>query len=108
MTIYEAHKASKVKETILAGILTWWTALFGYYTYYGIFLSLGKLPHLEYLNIFEERYDEFWEDYWNVFSKIILWQFFEWTIIAVLGGSVIGGIIWWIVQRRNKSENIQI
>lgn len=42
--IFESRKASGIKQPILAGILTWCSAIFSYYAFYSILLSLGKLP----------------------------------------------------------------
>jgi len=106
VTLYEARRAEKIKGPIFAGILTWCCALLSYYGYYAILLSLGKLPHLENLRVFGERYEGFWTDYWKIFSNIILGQLLEWTIVAVLGGGVIGAIVWWIARRHRKPEGV--
>ena len=98
--IFESRKADRIKTPILTGILVWSSAIFSYYAYYGILLSLGKLPHLEYLNIFGEKYGVFWEEYWRKFWYLILGQFLEWIPIAVIGGAIIGALAWWIFKPR--------
>jgi hypothetical protein len=98
--IYEIRQADQVKGPILAAILTWCSALFGYYTYYAILLSLGKLPNLAHLNLFGARYDGFWRDYWAMFNRVILFQFLEWIPIAVIGGGIIAFLFWWVMRKR--------
>jgi len=41
---YEAKNTQKIVNPMLAGMLTWSFAIFSYYAYYAILLSLGKLP----------------------------------------------------------------
>jgi len=53
VVIYEALQTKRIRNPVVAGILTWSCAIFSYYFYYAILLSLGKLPNLELLNIFE-------------------------------------------------------
>jgi hypothetical protein len=107
VAIYEARRADAIKGPILAGVLTWSCAMVSYYAYYGILLSLGKLPHLDYFNVFNEHNDGFWREYWDMFNNIILGQFLEWILIAVVGGSVIGALAWWILRRGKKLEETQ-
>lgn len=103
--IFESRKADRIRSPILTGILIWSAAIFSYYTYYGILLSLGKLPNLEYLNIFGEKYGGFWEEYWRKFWRLILVQFLEWIPIAIIGGAIVGALAWWIFKPR-KPERI--
>ncbi len=95
---------------MLAGVLAWSCAIFSYYTYYGILLSLGKLPHLEHFNIFGDKYEAFWYEYWQMFNRIILNQFFEWIIIAVNGGAIIGAVIFWILRKKvyTRTQSIEM
>jgi len=89
---------------MLAGILTWSCALFSYYVYYAILLSLGKLIHLEHLNIFGDKYETFWSEFWQMFNRIILGQFIEWMIIALIGGAIIGALVFWFIRKINRSR----
>lgn len=108
VVIYETNKAETIKGPILAAILTWCCALFSYYTYYALLLSLGKLPNLAHLNVFGERYDGFWGEYGRIFNRIILFQFLEWLPIAIIGGTTIAALFWWVNnQNKKKAENPQ-
>jgi hypothetical protein len=109
VVIYEIKQADTIKGPILAAILTWCCALFSYYTFYAVLLSLGKLIHLEHLNLFGDRYAGFWGDYWRMFRWIILSQFLEWIPIAIIGGSLIAAFLWWVLKKRKmKSEEQQL
>ena len=66
-------------------------------------LALGKLPNLEYLNIFGSKYDGFWPEFWRKFRFIILNQTLEWLPIAIIGGAVMGVLAWWIFRPRKKA-----
>ena len=100
VAIYETMRAETVRYPILAGILTWSCAIFSYYVYYAILLSLGKLIHLEHLNIFGDKTATFWYYYWQMFKGIILGQFLEWIIIAVIGGASIGALSFRFLHKR--------
>ena len=104
VVIYEARRAEKMLQPMLAGMLTWSCAIFSYYLYYAILLSLGKLIHLEHLNIFGDKNATFWYYYWQMFKGIILGQFFEWIIIAVIGGASIGALVFWYFHKRAHSS----
>jgi hypothetical protein len=107
VVIYETKQADSIKGPILAAILTWCCALFSYYIYYAILLSLGKLPNLTHLNLFSERYVGFWGDYWRMFRWIILSQFLEWIPIAIVGGGIIAAFFWWIIRMRKINGELQ-
>jgi hypothetical protein len=109
VTLYEANRAKTIKTPIFAGILTWSCAIFSYYAYYAILFSLGRLPNLEYFNIFNHDFSEVRATYWRWFNQIILFQFLEWIPIAVIGGGVTGAIACWVMCRfkhkKLKSRN---
>ena len=83
-------------------MLTWSCAILSYYVYYAILLSLGKLIHLEHLNIFGDKYETFWYEYWQMFKGIILGQFFEWIIIAMIGGATLGSLAFWFLHKKTQ------
>jgi hypothetical protein len=104
VVIYEAKISNKYIFPILAGILTWSCAIFSYYAYYAILLSLGKLINLEHLNIFGDKNETFWYEYWQMFKGIILGQFFEWIIIAIIGGGIIGALAFWLLHKKIHND----
>jgi len=104
VVMYEARHSEKIRYPMFAGMLTWSCAIFSYYLYYAVLLSLGKLVHLEHLNIFGDKYATFWPEYWSMFNRIILSQFLEWIIIAVIGGATMGALSFWLIHRKSKTN----
>ena len=105
VTIYESQLAKTIKIPIYAGMLTWRCVIFSYYVYYAILFSLGRLPNLEYFNIFSQEFKEVRAIYWRWFNGIILFQLIEWIPIAMIGGGLIGAVIWWITTK-GKERNL--
>jgi hypothetical protein len=103
VVIYEANVSGKYTYPMLTGTLTWSCAIFSYYAYYAILLSLGKLINLEHLNIFGVKDETFWYYYWQMFKGIILGQFFEWIIIAVFGGGIIGALAFLFFRKKTHT-----
>lgn len=104
VVIYETRRATSIKTPILAAILTWTCALFSYYAYYAVLLSLGKLANLAYLNVFGDRFDGFWAEFGRMFNRIILFQFLEWLPVALIGGTVIAAFFWWLLPKQNQGS----
>lgn len=100
VVFFEARRAIKITSPMLAGALTWSCAIFSYYFYYAVLLSFGKLIHFEHLSILGEKGENFWYEYWQMFKGIILGQFLEWIIIAIIGGAVLGALAFWSVRKR--------
>ena len=104
VVIFEVRYANKIISPMLAGSLAWCCAIFSYYAYYAILLSLGKLIHFERFNIFGDKDETFWYYYWHMFNGIILSQFLEWIIIAIIGGGVIGALTFWIFHKKTRAS----
>lgn len=98
--IFEVRHSDKMIFPVLAGALTWCCAIFSYYLYYAVLLSLGKLINLEHLNIFGEKHESFWPEYWEMFKRVILDQFFEWIFIAIIGGAVVGALTFRLLHKK--------
>ena len=98
--IIAARNGQRIWDPILIGIITWIFALVGYYAYYWALLSLGKLPNLGHLNVFGENFTGFRLEYWRLVRRVILYQFLEWSLIAIIGGAVIGALAWWILRKK--------
>lgn len=90
IAIYQVHRSKSARLSAVAGITVWSSAIFSYYTYYTALLAFWGLPHMDYLLVFGRRSPTFWRDWARVFQKIILSQFLEWIIIAVIGGGIVG------------------
>jgi hypothetical protein len=102
VTIYESRLAKTIKNPIFAGMLTWSSAILSYYVFYAILLSLGRLPRLDHFNVFNQDFPEVRATYWRWFNSLILFQMFEWIPIAVVGGGLIGAVVWCITNKINN------
>jgi hypothetical protein len=100
IVISESRKTPNVKGPAYAGMLTWGAAVLSYYGYYGLLLSLGKLPSWTYLNVFGPKFDGFWLDYWRKLRHIIFEGILQWLPVALVGGALLGILAWRIVHRR--------
>ena len=105
IVFFESQKAINSKKPAYTGMLTWGSAVLSYYAYYWMLLSLGKLPHWAYLNIFGSKYNGFWLDYWRKINYLIFDQILEWFPIAILGGAIVGGLVWHLTNRNKKSSS---
>jgi len=101
----ESKNTQKITDPMFAGMLTWACAIFSYYAYYAVLLSLGKLPHLEHLNIIGTKDEAFWAEYWRMFNTIITGQFLEWIFIALIGGAAIGALAFWVEHKKSRSQS---
>lgn len=100
VVIFEVKHSDKLFKPMLAGALTWCCAMVSYYTYYAALLSLGKLINLEHLNIFGVKYETFWAEYWSMFKRVILNQFLEWVVIAIIGGAAVGALAFKVLHKK--------
>ena len=104
IVIVESRKAASVKGPAYAGMLTWSAAIFSYYGYYALLLSLGKLHGWPYLNIFGPKFDGFWLEYWRRLRYLILEQILQWLPVALVGGALLG-ILAWKFSHRHQNPN---
>lgn len=104
IAIYEVHRSRSTRLSAVSGITVWSSAIFSYYTYYTALLAFWGLPNMDYLLVIGEHPPTFWQDWAIVFQKVILSQFLEWIIIAVIGGGIVGLIasrfyFYWLGRR---------
>jgi len=90
VSIYEVHQSKSVRLSALSGMAIWACSILGYYTYYIALLSFWGLPHMEHMLINQEHHAEYWQDWFQTFKVVILYQFFEWIPVAIVGGGGIG------------------
>lgn len=104
--VYEFHRSTSLRFSVLAVILVWISAVVGYYVNYVVMLAFVGLPHMEYLVVFGQRTATFWQDWSVVFPKLILYKFMKWAIASVIVGGFSGLVTssvystW--VQKSNK------
>jgi DNA-binding CsgD family transcriptional regulator len=87
---YEFHRSKRVSLSVLAVIVSWVSAVFGYYLIYVVLLAFIGLPNMEYYLVFGQRGPTFWQDWAELFPKLILYDFLKWTLIGVIAGGLAG------------------
>ncbi|MFT3891438.1 MAG: helix-turn-helix transcriptional regulator [Anaerolineales bacterium] len=88
--VHEFHHSARVSHSVLAVIDVWVSAVFGYYLAYFLLLGFFGLPNMEHLLFFGERSSTFWREWGIAFSKLILFPFLKWTIVAITVGGLSG------------------
>lgn len=89
-TVSEFRRSRKVSLSIIAVIVSWVSAVLSYYlTYVGMLAFLG-LPHMEHYLIFGQRGPTFWQDWAELFPKLILYDFLQWTVVGIIIGGLSG------------------
>lgn len=91
---HAAKSARAWRQVSIAGMLTWGSAVISYYAYYGLRLSLGKVPGWEHLDVFAGKETQFWTVFWQAFKPLILFQILEWGWVALFGGFLVGWVVW--------------
>jgi hypothetical protein len=87
---HEFRRSKKVSLSVVAVIVSWMSAVFGYYFIYVVLLAFIGLPNMEYYLVFGQHGPTFWQDWAALFSKLILFKFLPWTVVGVLLGGLAG------------------
>jgi DNA-binding CsgD family transcriptional regulator len=87
---YEFHLSKKVSLSVVAVILMWISAVLGYYLIYVVLLAFVGLPHMQYYLVFGQRGPTFWQDWAELFPKLILYDFLKWTVVGLIVGGFAG------------------
>jgi hypothetical protein len=102
VSAYEARHSLDPRRSALAGAVVWAFAMVSYYLYYTILLTFVGLPNMDHLVWAHHSDPGFWQEWGIAFKRIILDQFLEWILIALVGGSVAGFITGVLVNKLNK------
>lgn len=92
---YEYKRSYSLRLSVMAVITVWICAVLGYYINYMVMLAIVGIPNMEYLVILGQRTASFWQDWGQIFPKLILFKFFKWVIL----GSITGGITGYLTAR---------
>jgi len=100
--LYEAKVSRSRFLPAWAGCLTWLTAVVFYYLYNAVklaFLGVAGRPELH----ISQRHDPlFWENWKSVLQQDILGGIVEWSVVAIVGGLIIGYLAGWVYRRVAK------
>lgn len=104
VTLYESKISGSARRSAIAGALCWSCSILSYYLLYTLLLAFWGLPQMDHLLMINQNQPDFWLEWKIAFQKIILNQVLEWLPIAIVGGAIIGLLVWWISHRRfNKA-----
>jgi len=100
IAIYEVKNSKSKLLTIFASTLTWCTSIVSYYLTNALQLAfIGSPTRLE-LHISNQNDPFFWENWADVFYQdILVAGIVRWSVVAVLGGFIIGFLISYIYLR---------
>ena len=88
--VYEFRRSKKINLSVAAVIVMWTSAVLGYYLTYIILLAFIGLPNMEYYLIFGQRGLTFWQDWAELFPKLILFNFLKWTVVGIIVSTFAG------------------
>lgn len=83
----EFRRSKKVNLSVVAVMVSWMSAVLGYYLIYVVFLAFTGLPNMEYYLVFGHHGPTFWQDLAELFPRLIFFKFLQWTVV----GEIVGG-----------------
>jgi len=99
IAIYEVKRSQSLRRAALSAALVWSAAMLSYYGYYTAALLFIGLPNLDFV-LFSNRISAtYWADAQPIFQRVILDQFMEWIVIAIVGGICVGGLSAYLYRR---------
>jgi len=105
---YESAQTRRPSLAAWAVILTWMSALVSYYLYYTVLLAFIGLPQLEQFLVWSPRDPYFWQVWTGMGKELILGQLLEWSVVALLGGAVVGWCTGWLYCWRQQRSVVPI
>ena len=88
--VYEFRRSTSLRMSVMAVVTVWVSAVLGYYVNYVAMLAFIGLPHMEYLVVFGQRTATMWQDWANIFLKLILSKLLKWIVVGVIIGGLAG------------------
>ena len=86
----EFRLSKKIGRSVGAVVITWVSAVLGYYITYLVLLAFIGLPNMESYLVFRPHSLAFWQDWAELFPKLILFKFLQWTIVSIVIGGFAG------------------
>jgi hypothetical protein len=100
----EARRSQDLLHPALAAATVWSMAIFSYYVYYAGLLAFIGLPHMDHLLWMNRNSSGFWQEWSIAFQRIILSQFLEWIVVAIVAGGSIGLFIGYVLGIKRRRE----
>jgi hypothetical protein len=104
VAIYEARRSQGLRISALAGATVWASAILSYYLYYTVLLAFFGLPHMDHLLLTNRNAPGFWQEWSVAFNRIIVSQFLEWIVIAMVGGCAAGFLAGYLFRSKGRRK----
>ncbi len=102
--LYEARISRSTWRAALASVLTWCAAVAAYYLTNGVQLALIGVPSRPELHLSNRADPHFLENWKSIFWYDLVGGSFEWLVVAVIGGSLIGFLVSFFVLRQRRAH----
>jgi hypothetical protein len=89
-SVYEFRRSRKVALSACAVMVTWVSAVFGYYLTYIFLLAFVGFPQMDYYLVFGQRGPAFWSEWGHFLASFILFDALKWIALGVAGGGLAG------------------
>ncbi|HLA97484.1 MAG TPA: helix-turn-helix transcriptional regulator [Anaerolineales bacterium] len=90
--VYDFYRSRSLHSSVMAVVVVWLSAVLGYYVNYVIMLAIFGLPHMEYLVILGHRTSNLWQDWRELFPRLILIKFLKWAVVGAIASAIAGYI----------------
>lgn len=102
VTYHESQQSGSVLRSAASGAMVWSASMISYYTWYTLLLLFWGLPNLDHLLFARRNQPGYWQDLGSMFKRVIQDQFIDWLPIAIIGGSLVGLVVWRITMRKKQ------
>ncbi|MHB9032603.1 MAG: hypothetical protein ACYC6L_06110 [Anaerolineae bacterium] len=102
VVLAEFKTTAQYKHAILAGVTVWVLAMVGYYLTYAFYLLVIGAPNLDHLLLRNRRLPDYWWVTSHFIRGVVINQFIEWSLAAVVLGGAAGFLCAWLYRRRNR------
>ncbi len=93
VAMYESRLSRSRLRAAAASMLAWCTAIVAYYLTNAGYLFFWGLPTRPELHVSNRDSAHFWVNWASVFQGDILGGIGEWTVVAVVGGTIVGLLV---------------
>ena len=94
--VYEYRNSGRLGLSVLAVVLTWGGAVFGYFVNYVALLAFWGFPQMEDYLMFNEHTSMFWLNWWAILRFTFIPTLAQRLFLCVIFGSVSGLVTTWL------------
>lgn len=98
VAVWEAVRSQRIWRSALATALLWSCAIVTYYLYYGFLMAFDGEPPLSLFQALRTPAPNAWQTWWVITQTLTLRDIREWSLVALVGGALVGGSIGVVVK----------